>query len=63
MNIYTIYIHDDRYSIPHLDGFNAENDIEANNIAEDRLKYSDHYSLIEVWEGDREVGQATRIAS
>jgi predicted RNase H-like HicB family nuclease len=52
LNIYTIYIHDDRYSVPTLDIINASTDAEALAEATQRLQTSPHYSAIELWLGD-----------
>lgn len=49
MNIYTIYIHDDRYSVPTLDIINALTDADAEAEAAKRLGLSGHYQAIEIW--------------
>jgi hypothetical protein len=50
---YTLYIQDDRYSVPSLDAVGAENDAVAEAAARARLSGSPHYRAIEVWDGDR----------
>ena len=57
VNIYTIYIHDDRYSVPTLDIINASTDAEAVAEATERLNASAHYNAIEIWLGDAFLGR------
>jgi hypothetical protein len=49
LNIYTIYIHDDRYSVPNLDIIDAQTDDEARAEAILRLNASPHHQAIEIW--------------
>ena len=51
--LYTLYIDDDRYSVPSLDAVDAEDDEAASAAAQLRLALSPHYRAIEVWDGDR----------
>jgi len=55
--IYTLFIDDDRYSVPSLDAVGADDDDAATAFARDRLALSPHYSAIEVWEGERQVAR------
>lgn len=58
MNVYTIYIDDDRYSAPTLDIIMAKDDREAELLARQRLASSDHYKAVAVWDDDRFVCEA-----
>jgi hypothetical protein len=55
VNVYTLYIADDRYSVPTIDILMADRDDEARALAAARLASSQHYLSIEVWVGDRLV--------
>ena len=55
--IYTLFIDDDRYSVPSLDAVGADDDDAATAFARSRLTLSPHYSAIEVWEGERQVAR------
>ncbi len=55
MRVYTIYIEDDRYSVPTIDILMADDDDHARVLAEGRLISSAHYLAIEVWEDERVV--------
>ncbi len=57
MPIYLLYIHDGRYSVPHLESLDAPSDDRALAHARVRLAGSSHYLAIEVWEDDRLVGR------
>ncbi len=60
MRIYTLYIEDDRYSVPTL--LTAEFADDARVIAHtaEILARSVHYMAVDVWDGDRKVGRAPR---
>jgi hypothetical protein len=60
LKTYTLYIHDDRYSVPSLDAVTVRDDERACEVAANRLTVSPHYQLIEVWEDDRFVGKFDR---
>ena len=60
MKTYTLYIHDDRYSVPSLDAVTVRNDERACEVAQNRLAASAHYRLIEVWEDDRFIDKFER---
>jgi len=60
LKIYTLYIHDDRYSVPSLDAASAAEDALAEEVARARLVASPHYRAIEIWEDDRFVGKVER---
>lgn len=60
MKTYTLYIHDDRYSVPSLDAVTVRDDERALEVAKDRLASSPNYRLIEVWEDDRFIGKFER---
>lgn len=52
LDIYTIYIFDDRYSVPTLDILDARTEAEALAEAEAKLAASAHYQSIEIWTTD-----------
>lgn len=60
MPIYTLFIHDDRYSVPSLDAVTAADDRSVRTIATARLDGSTHYQAIEIWDDEREVGRIER---
>jgi hypothetical protein len=60
LNTYTLYIHDDRYSVPSLDAVTVRDDERAREVARKRLAASPQYRLIEVWEDDRFVDKFER---
>lgn len=55
MGVYTIYIEDDRYSVPTIDILTADDDARARVLAHGRLISSPHYLSAEVWEDERVV--------
>ncbi len=55
MKTYVLYIHDRRYSVPHLDSVTVQGDERAGEIAAQRLASSKAYFAAEVWEDDRLV--------
>jgi hypothetical protein len=55
LDIYTLYIEDDRYSVPTIDILTAETDEAARALAAQRLGSSPHYRSVEVWADDRYV--------
>jgi hypothetical protein len=54
---YTLFIHDDRYSVPSLDAVDAADDKQAETAARARLGASPHYHAVEVWDGERLVAK------
>jgi hypothetical protein len=60
LKTYTLYIHDDRYSVPSLDAMTVRDDARALEVAKDRLAASPNYRLIEVWEDDRFIDKFER---
>jgi hypothetical protein len=55
LNVYILYVHDDRYSVPTLDTVSVRDDARASELAVKRLGASPHYKAVEVWDGDRLV--------
>lgn len=55
MNVYTIYIEDDRYSVPNIDILIAPTDTDVRAMAVERLASSAHYLSISVWQDERFV--------
>ncbi|HLK26369.1 MAG TPA: hypothetical protein VKT30_17060 [Caulobacteraceae bacterium] len=55
--IYTLYIDDDRYSVPSLDAIDAGDDDAATELARARLASSPHYLAIELWDGERQIAR------
>jgi hypothetical protein len=60
LKTYTLYIHDDRYSVPSLDAVTVRDDARACEVGRNRLGVSPHYRLIEVWEDDRFIDRFDR---
>jgi hypothetical protein len=60
LKTYTLYIHDDRYSVPSLDAVTVRDDQRAREIGASRLTASPHYQRIEVWEDDRFIDKFER---
>ncbi len=60
MKTYTLYIHDDRYSVPSLDAVTVRDDERAREVGANRLTVSPHYQLIEVWEDERFIDKFER---
>jgi hypothetical protein len=55
LDIYTLYIDDDRYSVPTIDILTAASDEDARRMAQDRLAASTHYHAIAIWQDERLV--------
>lgn len=55
MGVYTIYIEDDRYSVPTIDILMADDDTHACVLGQARLQSSPHYLSAEVWQDERVV--------
>jgi hypothetical protein len=60
LNVYTLYIEDDRYSVPTIDILQALDDAQALGLAAERLSASPHYLAVEVWADERLVGRAPK---
>ena len=58
MDVYTLYIEDDRYSVPTIDILSAQSDDEARALVVERLAASPHYQSVEAWVDDRFVCRA-----
>jgi hypothetical protein len=53
LNAYTLYIYDDRYSVPTIDIVMEQTDARARAVAAERLLFSPHYKAVAVWHDDR----------
>lgn len=62
MNIYTLYIDDDRYQVPTLMTVELDDDLGALAYIAQLFSKSRHYQAIEIWEEDRQVAHKTRPA-
>ena len=58
MKLFTLYVDDDRYSVPTLFTADLRDDASAMTFASELLNSSPHYLAVEVWDGDRRVGKA-----
>ena len=57
MTIYTLYIEDDRYSVPTLLALEQPSDGRVMQYMSEMLASSPHYLAADVWDGDRHVGR------
>jgi len=57
LKIFTLYVEDDRYSVPTLFTAELRDDASAMAHASNLLGNADHYLSIEIWDGDRRVGK------
>ena len=57
VTIYTLYIHDGRYGAPALLVVELADDDLVLAFAAERLTQSVYYRAVEIWDGDRRVGQ------
>jgi hypothetical protein len=55
LNIYVLYIHDDRYTVPTVDSLKAVDDESAKRALRQRLQTSPHYFAVALWHDDRFV--------
>jgi hypothetical protein len=55
LNVYTLYIEDDRYSVPSIDILMASSDEQAEELAGLRLASSPHYLSVAVWRDEQLV--------
>jgi hypothetical protein len=55
LNVYILYIHDDRYSVPTVDSLTAIDDDSAKQRLRERLEASAHYFAVALWQDERLV--------
>jgi hypothetical protein len=55
LNVYVLYIHDDRYTVPTVDSLNASDDECAKQLLRRRLQTSPHYFAVALWHDERLV--------
>ena len=60
VKIFTLYIEDDRYSVPTLFTAELRDDAEVMARAAALMAGSPHYLSVEIWDGDRFIGKARR---
>jgi hypothetical protein len=60
LGTYILYVFDDRYTVPTLDGVIVRDDERAIEVANRRLAASPHYHAVEMWEDDRLVCRIDR---
>jgi hypothetical protein len=60
LGTYILYVYDDRYTVPTLDGIIVYDDARAIEVATRRLSASPHYQAVEMWEDDRLVCRIDR---
>lgn len=60
MASYTLFVHDDRYSVPTFYMISVANDERALELADEKLRSSAHYRQVEVFDGERLVGAIDR---
>ena len=60
MASYTLFVHDDRYTVPTFYLMTVASDGRAMDLAEEKLRSSPHYLRVEVFEADRLVGAVDR---
>jgi hypothetical protein len=61
VKIFTLYIEDDRYSVPTLFTVELRDDAEAMAHATGLMAGSSHYQSVDIWDGDRFIGRARRM--
>ena len=61
MRNYTLYIEDDRYSVPTLEFVTAANDVAARRVAREKLSDRHHLS-VEIREDERVIGRLVHQA-
>jgi len=57
VKIYTLYIEDDRYSVPTLLTAEMANDARMIEHSAEILRKSPHYLAVDIWDGDRRVAR------
>jgi hypothetical protein len=60
VNIYVLYIHDDRYTVPTVDSLSASSDEVAAYLMENRLGSSPHYFAAELWLDERLIARLAK---
>jgi hypothetical protein len=60
MNLYTLYIEDDRYRVPTLMTAELADDETALAYVSTLLSSSSHYLSVEIWEGSRQLPHTLR---
>jgi hypothetical protein len=57
VQIYTLYIEDDRYSVPTLLTAELKDDVRVIQHTAELLRKSEHYLAVDIWDGDRHVAR------
>ncbi len=57
MTTYTLYVHDGRYTVPTFLTVEMRDDDSARAYAQRYLESSPHYSAVEIWDDERQVGE------
>jgi hypothetical protein len=57
VKLFTLYVDDDRYSVPTLFTVDLQDDASAMTFASELLNSSPHYLAVEIWDDDRRVGK------
>ena len=60
MASYTLFVHDDRYSVPTFYIVSVADEGRALELADEKLRSSPHYLRVEVFDDDRLVGALDR---
>ncbi|MBV9511694.1 MAG: hypothetical protein JO303_15585 [Caulobacteraceae bacterium] len=60
MKVYTLYIEDDRYSVPTLLSAELSGDERAAAFVSEILSRSQHYLAVDAWDDDRHVIRVER---
>jgi hypothetical protein len=61
LNVYVLYIHDDRYSVPTVDSLRASDDERAKQLLRERLQASPHYFAVALWQDERFVDRIEKV--
>jgi hypothetical protein len=62
LNVYVLYIHDDRYTVPTVDSLRAADDRIAKQMLRERLETSPHYFAVALWQDERLVERIEKTA-
>ena len=57
---YTLFVHDDRYTVPTFYILTVADERRALELAEEKLLSSPHYRRVEVFDGDTLIGAIDR---
>jgi hypothetical protein len=60
MRTFTLYVHDDRYTVPNMVFLEADHAEKAAELANHELNKSEHYLAVDVREGDDFCCRVTR---